>query len=157
MAILFFSLLVVVLDQFSKLCIKSRFNLHETREVFGNLLHFTYVQNPGIAFGIHFSTKWFYALFAAVASIALLIYLYRMRAARFSFRLALALILGGAIGNLIDRVVHGEVVDFIEVGFAAWRWPFIFNIADMGVTLGMIILIGLTLFEKNEKEILKSE
>jgi len=152
MAILFFSLLIVVIDQLTKLAIKSRFYLGETYEALGSLVRFTFVQNPGIAFGIHFSNAWFYSFFAAVASIALLAYLYRMRQSRFSLRLALALIFGGAIGNLIDRLAYGEVVDFIEIGFANWRWPFIFNIADIGVTIGMIILIALTLFEKDEKE-----
>jgi signal peptidase II len=150
MAILFYSFFIIALDQITKLAIKNRFNLHETYEAFGSILRFTYVQNPGIAFGLHFGSTWFYTLFASAASLALLIYLYRMRRSRFAFRLALASILGGAIGNLIDRFVHGEVVDFIEIGFAGWRWPFIFNIADIGVTLGMFILIGLTFIEKDE-------
>lgn len=153
MAILLYSLLVIILDQASKLIIKSRFNLHETYDTLGSILRFVYVQNPGIAFGLHFSHAWFYAAFAALASLALLIYLYRMRRARFAFRLALALILGGAIGNLIDRLAYGQVVDFIEIGFAEWRWPYIFNIADIGVTIGMIILIVLTLFEKEDREL----
>ena len=153
MAILFYSLLVIILDQASKLMIKSRFNLHETYDALGSILRFVYVQNPGIAFGFHFSHAWFYAAFAAIASLALLIYLYRMRQARFVFRLALALILGGAIGNLIDRLAYGKVIDFIEIGFAEWRWPYIFNIADIGVTMGMVILIVLTLFEKEDQEL----
>jgi signal peptidase II len=156
MAILFFSLFVVVIDQATKLIVKNRFDLGETHEALGSVLRFTFVQNPGIAFGIHFGDTWFYALFASIASLALLIYLYRMRQSRFTFRLALALILGGAIGNLIDRFVHGEVIDFIEIGLASWRWPFIFNIADIGVTSGMMILIVLTLFEKNETESIPS-
>ncbi len=153
MAILFYSLLVIILDQASKLMIKNRFNLHETYDALGSILRFVYVQNPGIAFGFHFSHAWFYAAFAAIASLALLIYLYRMRQARFVFRLALALILGGAIGNLIDRLAYGKVIDFIEIGFAEWRWPYIFNIADIGVTMGMVILIVLTLFEKEDQEL----
>jgi signal peptidase II len=151
MAILFFSLLIVVIDQSTKLAIKSRFYLGETYDALGSLVRFTFVQNPGIAFGIHFGSAWFYAFFASVASLALLIYIYRMRQSRFTLRLALALIFGGAIGNLIDRFVYGEVIDFIEIGFAHWRWPFIFNIADIGVTIGMIILLGLTLFAKDEQ------
>lgn len=152
MAILFYSFLIIILDQTTKILVKSRFNLHETYDALGSILRFVYVQNPGIAFGFHFSHAWFYAGFAAIASLALLMYLYRMRQARFIFRLALALILGGAIGNLIDRVAYGKVVDFIEIGFAEWRWPYIFNVADIGVTCGMVILIALTLFEKENQE-----
>jgi len=153
MAILFYSLFIVIIDQITKLIIKNRFDLHETYNALGSILHFTHVQNPGIAFGIHFGRTWFYALFAGAASLALLIYLYRMRQSRFAFRLSLALILGGAIGNLSDRLVHGKVIDFIEIGVANWRWPFIFNIADIGITIGMVILIVLTLFEKESPSI----
>ncbi|MDZ7360072.1 MAG: signal peptidase II [candidate division KSB1 bacterium] len=71
-------------------------------------MRFIFVQNPGIAFGIHFGSAWFYAAFASAASLVLLIYLYRLRQARFALRLALALILGGAIGNLIDRFVRAR-------------------------------------------------
>jgi len=152
MAILFYSAFIVVFDQLTKLLIKDRFYLGETYEALGSIVRFIFVQNPGIAFGIHFGSGWFYALFASVASLILLIYLYRLRQARFAQRLALALILGGAIGNLIDRFVHGEVIDFIEIGLASWRWPFIFNIADIGVTIGMTLLIFLTLTEKEEPE-----
>jgi signal peptidase II len=66
-------------------------------------------------------------------------------------RFSLALILGGAIGNLIDRFAYGEVIDFIDVGFRNTRWP-VFNIADSAVTIGMIILVSLVLFEGQKEE-----
>jgi signal peptidase II len=152
MAILFYSAFIVAFDQVTKLLIKDRFYLGETYEALGSFVRFIFVQNPGIAFGLHFGSAWFYAAFASVASLVLLIYLYRLRQARFALRLSLALILGGAVGNLIDRFVHGEVIDFIEIGLANWRWPFIFNVADIGVTIGMSLLIFLTLTEKEETE-----
>jgi signal peptidase II len=150
--ILIFSLFVLLLDQLSKLAIKSRFDLHESLEVLGNVLHFTYIQNPGMAFGLDFGNKIFLTVFAAIASAAILIYLYRVRRAPFSHRLAFALILGGAIGNLIDRLAYGQVIDFIEIRFGNMRWPFVFNLADMGLTIGMSILIWRLLFVHPEKE-----
>lgn len=153
MAILIFSLLVLILDQVSKLAIKSRFALHESLEVLGSVLHFTYIQNPGMAFGLDFGNKIFLAVFAAIASAAIFIYLFRVRQAPFSHRLAFALILGGAIGNLIDRLAYGEVIDFIELRFGDIRWPFIFNLADVGLTIGMSILIWRLLFVRAEKEL----
>ncbi len=152
MAIFFFSLLVLIPDQLSKLAIKSRFDLHESFVVLGNVLHFTYIQNPGMAFGLDFANKIFLTVFAAIASAAILVYLYRVRRAPFSHRLAFALILGGALGNLIDRLAYGQVIDFIEIRFGAMRWPFVFNLADVGLTIGMSILIWRLLFVHAEKE-----
>ncbi|MDZ7303465.1 MAG: signal peptidase II [candidate division KSB1 bacterium] len=152
MAILFFTLLIVVLDQIAKLAIRSRFYLGESHEVLGNFLRFTYVQNPGIAFGIHFDGNPIFTIFAAIASVIIVIYLYRMRKSRFTYRLSLALILGGAIGNLLDRFAYGKVIDFIDLGIGTKRWPFVFNIADMGVTIGIVILISLVFLDKDEKQ-----
>jgi signal peptidase II len=152
MAIFIFSLLVLIPDQLSKLAIKSRFDLNESFAVLGSVLHFTYIQNPGMAFGLDFGNKIFLTVFAAIASAAILVYLYRVRRAPFSHRLAFALILGGAIGNLIDRLAYGEVIDFIEIRFGDVRWPFVFNLADVGLTIGMTILIWRLLFVHAEKE-----
>ncbi len=153
MWILVFTLLVVVLDQITKLAVKARFRLGETLEIWGNIFQFTYIENEGMAFGIRFGDgdggRIFFTVFAALASVVILIYLYRMRHEGFSPRFSLALILGGAIGNLIDRFAYGRVIDFIDVGIDSTRWP-VFNIADSAVTLGMIILISLVLFERDK-------
>jgi signal peptidase II len=151
MGVLFFTLLVVVLDQITKLLVKSRFYLQESIEIFGDVLRFTYIQNEGMAFGIRVGGKLFFTVFASIASIVILVYLYRMRNERFFSRLSLALILGGAIGNLVDRFAYGAVIDFIDVGVGNTRWP-VFNIADSSVTAGMIILISVVLFEKEKRK-----
>jgi signal peptidase II len=105
-----------------------------------------------MAFGLDFGNKIFLTVFAALASAAILVYLYRVRRAPFSHRLAFALILGGALGNLIDRLAYGEVIDFIEIRFGSMRWPFVFNLADVGLTIGMSILIWRLLFVHAEQE-----
>lgn len=151
MWVLVFTVLVVVLDQITKLSVKAQFYLGESIEIFGDVLRFTYIQNPGMAFGIRFGGKLFFTIFASIASVIILIYLYRMRHERFQSRFSLALILGGAIGNLIDRFAYGEVIDFIDIGVENTRWP-VFNIADSAVTVGMIILISLVLFERDKTE-----
>jgi signal peptidase II len=151
MWVLVFTLLVVVLDQITKLAVKARFYLGESIEILGDTLRFTYIQNPGMAFGIRFGGKIFFTVFASIASVIILIYLYRMRHERFQSRFSLALILGGAIGNLIDRFAYGEVLDFLDIGLATTRWP-VFNVADSAVTVGMIILVSLVLFEREKKE-----
>lgn len=137
----------VALDQITKVMIRSSFMLHESISLIGNFLHFTYVENPGMAFGIRIGQNKFFTFFSLFASIALVIYLYRIRNEKFLPRFALALILGGAIGNLIDRVLFGQVTDFIDFGW----WP-VFNIADMAVSIGMVLLIILVLFDKEGKK-----
>ncbi|MDZ7291061.1 MAG: signal peptidase II [candidate division KSB1 bacterium] len=151
MWILVFTLLVVALDQISKIAIKTQFDLKETVAIIGNFLQFTYIQNEGMAFGIRFGNKFFFTIFASIASAIILLYLYRIRNAGFFPRFSLALILGGALGNLIDRFAYGAVIDFIDIGVGTTRWP-VFNIADSAVTIGMIILISLVLFEKSKEE-----
>lgn len=102
-----------------------------------------------MAFGIQLGNKLFFTIFSLIASIVIVIYLFRLKPENFWARFALASILGGAIGNLIDRVVYSEVIDFIDFRFI--RWP-VFNVADIAVTLGMILLIAFVLIDnKNAK------
>ena len=111
-------------------------------EVIGDTLRFTLVYNPGAAFGLHVGpySRWVFMTLTIVA-LAILAWLYQTtREGHFSRTLALALVCGGAIGNLIDRV-RSElgVVDFIDVGFGESRWP-TFNVADMAVSAGAFLL-----------------
>jgi signal peptidase II len=168
--VLLLSVAIVLGDQFSKLLVKGigipslgiswpGLPYGTSRPVLGNLLRLTYIENPGMAFGIDVGGKPWFALFSVIASAAIVWYLHRMRSERLGFRVALAMILGGAVGNLIDRVfygvlfdtaplLYGRVVDFIDVDFfdiTVWgyhisRWP-VFNIADACVTLGVIMLL----------------
>ncbi len=133
--------------------------LYASKEVIGDFLRLTYIENPGMAFGIDFGWKSFFAVFSIVASIAILLYLYKVRQENRVVRFSLALILGGAIGNLIDRVFygplfegtslfHGRVVDFIDFdffnvslfGYNFSRFP-VFNLADAAVTIGVVMLL----------------
>ncbi|HEX2868513.1 MAG TPA: signal peptidase II [Ignavibacteriales bacterium] len=173
MRALFASLFIVIVDQITKLYIKGfnipALHLHhdgmiygDHRKLIGNFLRITFVENPGIAFGIDLgiSSKLFLSLFSIAASIGIIYYLYKVRNDRFILRFALALILGGAVGNLIDRVFYGvfygyaplffgKVVDFIDVdffdvnffGYTYDRWP-IFNVADMAVSIGVLLLVA---------------
>jgi signal peptidase II len=137
--------------------------------VFGDFFKITFVENPGLAFGIDVNetSKLFLSLFSLVASIGILYYIYKSKEQKLIVRIALAFILGGAVGNLIDRmfygvfygyapVFYGKVVDFFNADFFDFtifgrtydRFP-IFNIADSSVTIGVILLI---LFHKSVEE-----
>lgn len=133
---------VIALDQLTKLAIVQHFQLHEGRFVtsFFNLVR---AHNSGAAFsflaGAGGWQRWFFTLLAAAASVFIVVLLRRQGQERL-LSLALALILGGAIGNGIDRLVHGHVVDFLQVHWAGWAFPS-FNVADSAITVGAVLLI----------------
>ncbi len=161
MKVLYATLAVIVADQVTKFLVRgiriplfgidiAGMPLYSSREIFGNLLRITYVKNPGTAFGIGPTFTQLFAVFSLVASIAILVYLYKVRGQGTGVRLSFALILGGAVGNMIDRVFcgpifdgtalfRGRVVDFIDVNI--FHLPFVFNIADAAITIGVILLV----------------
>ncbi len=157
---------IVLLDQISKYIIKSSMYLYESIEFIGNFFRITYIENPGMAFGIQMENKFLFTFLSIAAAVIVLVYLIRLPNERLLFRFSLAMIMGGAIGNLIDRIFFGRVVDFLDVeffdisipafnflfinfpGYALTRWP-VFNVADSAVTCGMILISWLILFQKS--------
>ena len=106
--------------------------------VIGDLVRFTYVRNSGVAFGLGAGLPFPYYLFSIAAVVAILVLFMRGRVHGMGRRLALALILGGALGNLVDRLSTGLVVDFIDIGWGRWHWP-VFNVADSAVSVGVVL------------------
>ena len=106
--------------------------------VIGDLVRFTYVRNAGVAFGLGAGFPFPYYLFSIAAVVAILVLFVRGRVHGTGRRLALALILGGALGNLVDRLSTGLVVDFIDIGWGRWHWP-VFNVADSAVSIGVVM------------------
>jgi signal peptidase II len=146
------SLFVVVLDQATKLLTKKYMLLGHSEKILGDFVRYTYIQNTGMAFGIHIGNRLVFTIFSLLASLVILGYLFKARGDRPMVRVSLALILGGAIGNLIDRIFSGAVVDFIDVGIGSLRWP-VFNVADSAVSIGMILLISVILFTKENEHL----
>ena len=143
----------VVSDQFSKFAVDSTFNLYDSRSVLGDYLRLTYIRNSGAAFGISFgSSKVMFTV--TVLVVILLVYLYlkgTLRPEHIIGKIAVIMVLGGAIGNLIDRIRMGEVIDFIDMGIGNHRWP-IYNFADIYVTIGMFILLFIYTVQKDGSE-----
>ena len=133
---------ILALDRWTKIWASTHLPYNQPIPVLGEVLRLTYTRNSGVAFGIGQGTGFPYYVFSIVAVAAILWLFVRHPAHPFGRQLAFALILGGAIGNLIDRVVRGEVVDFIEIGVGRWYWP-VFNVADCAVSIG-VILFALT-------------
>lgn len=183
MRVLLLSLVIVLCDQITKLLVKGLeipalgiawqgMPYGASRRILGDFFRLTYVENPGMAFSIDLGAKPVFAIFSLLASIAIIVYLYHARRSPLGFRLALAMILGGAIGNFIDRMFygvwfygepffHGRVVDFFDVdffdinmfGYQLTRWP-VFNIADACVTVGVVLLL---IFHSNGAPELRSD
>ena len=135
---------VVVLDQITKHLIDSRMLLHDSIPVIGGFFSITYVKNPGAAFGfLAGASPLFRAVFfIGVTLAAIILILYYMRKMKVEDALVivpLSLILGGAVGNLIDRVRLGEVIDFLDAHWYQHHWP-AFNVADSLICVGVFLL-----------------
>jgi len=139
------SALVVMLDQISKQMVAGMMRLYESIAILP-CFNLTYVHNRGAAFSFLSDAggwqRWFFALLAIVISSVLAVWLMRLKKQERLLAIALSLILGGAIGNLIDRLLYGYVIDFLDVHYQNWHWP-AFNIADSAITIG----VGLMLLE----------
>jgi signal peptidase II len=141
---LWLTLLAVLLDQGSKLAVDASMQLYDSIPVlpFFNL---TYVHNPGAAFSFLSEAggwqRWFFSGLALVISIGITVWLARLQKHETLLAAALSLILGGAIGNLIDRVAYGYVIDFIDVYYQNSHFP-AFNIADAAINLGVFLLLA---------------
>lgn len=167
MRVFWIPVLVVLVDQLTKLVVRYQMFEGESIPIVGRLFQFTYTQNPGMAFGLSLGSKTFLTLFSVAATIAIAAYLWHVRRAPAGYRVALALILGGAAGNAIDRVAYGAlfgecypspegsarwlygcVVDFLHLtvwqGEIAGRNISLFpigNVADVAILLGVALVL----------------
>ena len=154
MKILFASAIMVLADQISKTVIRSTMTLYESITVIPGFFHLTYITNDGMAFGINFPFGiYIFSAISIILTIILFYYLWTIRYESILIRSGVAMILAGAIGNLIDRLFLGEVVDFLDFMIGDLHW-YVFNFADSYVTIGMgIILYDSIILEKKRQAI----
>ena len=140
---LWLSGLSVLLDQASKLLVANTMQLYQSIPLIP-FFKLTYVHNTGAAFSFLSQAggwqRWFFAVLAIVVSAIIAIWLSRLQQHEKLLAASLSLILGGAIGNLIDRLAYGYVIDFLDVYYGTWHWP-AFNIADSAITLGVFLML----------------
>src|SRR5215468_8310808 len=134
----------LVLDRWTKVLIQKRFDLNESISVIDGFFNITYVRYTGVAFGIFSSISSpaksvLLSAFTAFAAVVVVTYSVRSSARNRLLQIALALILGGALGNLYDRLSYGYVVDFIELYAGSYHWPS-FNVADSAISIGVALL-----------------
>jgi len=137
--------LIVVADQVTKTLVVRAIPLHDTVTVVPGLLNLTHVRNTGAAFGFMNAVDLpykavFVTALAVLALVAIAYYAQRFGSSTLVGRAALALILGGAVGNLIDRATRGFVVDFVDAHWGGWHF-WAFNVADSAITVGALLLI----------------
>ena len=155
MKILFVSAIMVFADQISKTVVRNTMSLYESIPVIPEFFHLTYVSNDGMAFGINFPLGIY--VFSAISIFFtgfLFWYLWSIKDDEILIRTGVALILAGAIGNLIDRILLGEVVDFLDFMIGDFHW-YVFNLADSCVTvgLGFVLYDSLILNRKKASQI----
>ncbi len=135
---------ILILDRWTKLLVQKRFDLNESVTVIDGFFNITYVRNTGVAFGIFSSVSSpaksvLLSVFTACAAAVVVTYSVRSPARNRLLQIALGLILGGALGNLYDRLAYGYVVDFLEFYLGSYHWPS-FNIADSAISTGVALL-----------------
>ena len=141
MSLLGLIIAVVSLDLWSKWAIKSSLRLYQSKPIIQDFFHLTYVTNDGMAFGLSFAGGKFFLLSLILLLTAFIIgLLWKERDGHPLVKYGLALILSGAIGNLVDRIINGSVVDFLDFMIGNFHW-YIFNVADSAVTVGMALFI----------------
>ena len=137
------SFVALVLDQVSKWAIDSSMQLYQSIPLVP-YFNLTYLRNTGAAFSFLSEAggwqRWFFAGLAIVISAVIGVWLARLKEHETVLAVALSLVLGGAIGNLIDRLAYGYVIDFLDVYYQTWHWP-AFNIADSAITLGVVLML----------------
>jgi len=154
------ALIVLVLDQLTKWLVRSNMDLGQSISVIGDFFQITSHRNRGAAFGILQDQRWFFIIVTTVVVVGLVLYMQKMikEADKKLLPFALSLILGGAIGNFIDRLVSGEVTDFFHFHFvfdffgSHVDYEFaIFNVADCGIVVGVILVLVDALFGWNNE------
>jgi signal peptidase II len=137
------SIVIMIIDQVTKFYISQQFELYESIQVIPGI-NFTYVHNTGAAFSFLSDAggwqRWLFISLSSGISILLIFWLKKQPSTGIWLAIALALILGGAVGNLIDRIFLSYVIDFVDVYYDKWHWP-VFNVADSAISIGVVMLI----------------
>jgi signal peptidase II len=143
------ALFVIALDQLTKFLIVKKMELGESIEVIENFLYITSHRNRGAAWGILQGQMWFFYIITVVVIIGIIYYIQKAAKGKMLLGISLGFMLGGAIGNFIDRVIHKEVVDFVNTYIFGYDFP-VFNVADSALVVGVAMLMIQMLLEERE-------
>ncbi|MBO5196654.1 MAG: signal peptidase II [Clostridia bacterium] len=148
-------ILSVAADQITKHLVLANIAMYEDVAVLPGIFHFTYIENKGAAFGMLANNRWVFLLISTVAIAAFVFYIIKYRPKDILLRISLSFVVGGGIGNMIDRCFRGSVVDFIEVDFIDF---YVFNVADIFVCVGCgLMVLYIILSEIKDSKAKKAE
>ena len=128
---------ILIIDRVIKMFILEKFVPDETKVIIPKVLHLTFVLNPGAAFGLMAGRTWIFVITAVLVLIGVIYAQFRLPMENRFVRLSLGMIGGGALGNLLDRVLTGKVIDYLDFRI----WPFVFNFADSMIVIGVALLL----------------
>lgn len=155
---LWLSVAIIVIDRVTKIWMSEALLLNESYEI-TSFFNLTLSHNQGAAFGMLHNAggwqQWLFGIIAVIVSLVIVVWLNRMRNDQTVWLpIALALILGGALGNLFDRVFIGHVIDFFDLHYKEWHWP-VFNVADIAICVGAFMLMLDFIFDHQKQKIVK--
>ena len=145
------AVVMIVIDQWTKYLVIENMTIGESIPIIDNIFYLTSHRNPGAAWGILQGQMWFFYMITLIVVGIIIYYIEHYAKTNRLLGISLGLVLGGAIGNLIDRVRFQEVVDFVDVYIFSYDYP-IFNVADSSLVIGVILIGIITLFEEVRKD-----
>lgn len=148
---LFITIIILVLDQITKFIIASSMKVGDSFEVIPNFLNITSHRNDGAAWGILSGKMSFFFIITIIILVVLIVFYIKEAKNNLLMQIAISLLFAGALGNFIDRVLHGEVVDFVDTYIFGYNFP-IFNIADSSLTIGVLLIIIALLTDMKKEE-----
>ena len=148
--LIWLTLVVILLDMVSKYIVSRLLIVNESVMIIKNFFNITYVRNTGAAFSIFSGNTFFVMVISFMIIIGIILYIRKNKPSNKIEKISYSLILGGAIGNFIDRIIYGYVRDFIEIDIFGWDYP-IFNLADVFVVVGVILLVIATWRGRNDR------
>lgn len=149
--IIYLSILLLIVDQISKLLVVKLLDINQGIEIIKNFFYLTYTHNTGAAFSILTGERLFLIVIATAILIILFNYIRKNKIERKLDILAFSLIIGGSLGNLIDRIVRGYVVDFIDIKIFGYNFP-VFNLADTLIVIGVFLLLIITIRKEHSND-----
>ena len=148
--LIWLTLVVILLDMVSKYIVSRLLIVNESVMIIKNFFNITYVRNTGAAFSIFSGNTFLVMIVSFIIIIGIILYISKNKPSNKIEKISYSLILGGAIGNFIDRIIYGYVRDFIEIDIFGWDYP-IFNLADVFVVVGVILLVIATWRGRNDR------
>lgn len=148
--LIWLTLVVILLDMVSKYIVSRLLIVNESVMIIKNFFNITYVRNTGAAFSIFSENTFLVMVISFMIIMGIILYISKNKPSNKIEKISYSLILGGAIGNFIDRIIYGYVRDFIEIDIFGWDYP-IFNLADVFVVVGVILLVIATWRGRNDR------